>query len=163
MSKRIGTIFEDRVYKGFDRDGLYWEKFRDVPGVLTGDNVSFTPVNPYDCFVVYEGNLICLELKTTNKHYLTIGVHKMIKPHQVAALHKAASHKGICAGFLIEFREENEIYFIHINDFLSECNSGKSSINYKQVLRSGCLVANSTHCCGIAKEIFSIYMSPGSY
>lgn len=163
MSKKIGSAFEHRVYRGFDKSGLYWEKFRDVPGTLSVEGATFTPVNPYDCFVVYNGNLICLELKSTNKNYLTIGRHKMIKPHQVSSLHRAAKHKGITAGFLIEFRAENEVYFIHINNFLTECKSGKVSINYKQIIRSGVLVASSTHCNGIAEEIMNSQYLSGSY
>ncbi len=140
--KNPGYIFEERLYKVLTRQNIYWKKFSDFAGIGYGDNIRFTPTNPYDFFFFYKSALFCIEAKSTNKNSFTIGLKKMIKPHQVAELYKASKHAGVFAGFLFELRDEDKVYFMHIKDFISITNdSSKKSIHKKEIEEYGLLVA----------------------
>lgn len=145
--KNPGIIFQDRLYKVLARKGLYWEKFRDYAGIGYSEDIRFTPTNPYDVFFFYDKFLFCIELKSTNKNSFSIGIKRMIKPHQVKGLYRAASASPyICAGFLFEFREDDKVYFMKVSDFIDvTSNNTKKSIHRREIEAHAVLVAWNQH------------------
>lgn len=145
----VGKRFEDKIMRIFNKNDIYYQKFRDFPGIISGgDNVRFTPTNPYDMFYFWNNRLYCIELKSTDKNRLSIGHKRMIKPHQVKGLWDAyniGSNSNKQAGFLIEFRGDNSIWFIHIMDFLKLCDGESKSIGKNQIMQYGLRLINISY------------------
>ena len=79
-------------------------------------NIRISP-NAYDYFAYTNGFLFAMELKTTKSKSLSFS-DKIVKPHQIAALSKASTYKGVISGFLINFREyDNQTFFVHIDQY----------------------------------------------
>lgn len=60
-----------------------------------------------------------------------------IKKHQIEGLKKASFIKGVIAGFVINFRNTEHTYFLHIDDFLKFSKKAtKKSINEQDVIEN---------------------------
>lgn len=99
--------------------------------------------------------MLCLELKTSKNSSFTferqdfIDKNKkqsfMIKKHQIDGLLKASKHRGIIAGFIINFSNKAHTYFIHIDDFMNMINSlDKKSFNEKDLLENNLYLIGQT-------------------
>jgi len=96
-----------------------WFKYRlndSASSWQGGDNSRFTPSNICD-FIVYNNKLWLLELKSHKGKSIPLSC---IRPKQVEGLLKAYK-KGTNAGFIFNFRDVEQTYYVnanHINCFL---------------------------------------------
>ena len=104
-----------------------WFKYRlnDSGGAWQGgDKARFTPSNICD-FIVYNGNLWLLELKSHKGKSIPLSC---IRPKQVKGLTEACT-KGVDAGYIINFRDTEETYFISVfgvNNYIKQFPLKKS-------------------------------------
>ena len=103
-SKGIGKIFEEEIKKSFPQD-FYIERYKD-------DTAGFYGVsNPADYRLYKYPYTFLLELKTHKGKSLPID---KIRPNQIQGMARAVLHKGIYGGFIINFRElEDMIRYIN--------------------------------------------------
>ena len=202
MAKTVGKQFEADFAASIP-DDVYFQRIKDPAQSFGGSgNTSFSPSNPYDCYMYSCPTFFALELKTADKamsfwrekseqnalrnplaldvgsrsahnnfnrgmHGDSLpmlsplgaieqeapafrhGVHHNdplkhtynIKRNQIEALQKASKHKGVIAGFVLNFRSEDKTYFLEINKFLDLVNSiDKKSINQMDVSSCGLLI-----------------------
>lgn len=105
-----GKAFEQDFIKSVPED---WFKYRlnDSGGSWQGgDKARFTPSNICD-FIVYNGKLWLLELKSHKGKSIPISC---IRTKQVEGLLEAYK-KGTMAGYIFNFRDVNETYFLSAN------------------------------------------------
>ncbi len=95
-------------------------------------------------YIMFDDNsktLYCLELKSTKGTSVSLS---MIRDNQIKELTEASDHI-LVAGFLVNFRNENnDTYFIQINDFnkmISEIN--KKSFNIKDLQKYNAIYVES--------------------
>ena len=113
MSKGIGKIFEEEVKKSFPPD-FYVERYKD-------DTAGFYGVsNPADYRLYKYPYTFLLELKTHKGKSIPID---KIRPNQIQGMYTAVQHKGIYGGFIINFRELEETYYITVQDMVAFINS----------------------------------------
>ena len=150
--KNVGKIFET-IIKDSLPDYAMLTRLPDPPQSFTQrSDTKFSRKNPYDylCFDTVGRTLYCWELKTTSQKYLTYHTSKEdekekksvnIQWHQIEGLTKASKYQNVIAGFLINFRLDNEeqlLYFLNINDFnkMKE-NTNKKSFNIMDAVLYG--------------------------
>lgn len=127
--------FKDSVSKN-----IYYVRIKDS-ATSFGESVitKFTPNNPYDSFMFYEGYLFPIELKSTKSTSVSIQTTKkqkgkMIKINQIKGLEYASTFSQIYAGFILDFRTSDKTYYLSIQDFLKfQSESNKKSINEKDI------------------------------
>lgn len=160
--KNEGKIFEQSFQESLEKEGLYVFRVKDSPSSFGGQTqsvVRFTLNNPYDFIMYHYPYYYALELKSTKSNALSFNIWDkkdtnyvktaMIKKHQIEGLSNADKHKGIIAGFVINFRNDNhnekvkeqETYFLSIanfNNFVHGTN--KKSINKNDVISYGGLL-----------------------
>lgn len=141
--KNAGKRFED-CFKRSVPDYCLLQRLNDPPqSFIDSADTRFSPKNPCD-FFVFSGIhriLWCLELKTTKSKYMTFEditqkkpESKMIHKHQILGLERLGQCDHVVAGFLLNFRDEQNAmertYFQDIDNFLNMINSiGKFSFN----------------------------------
>jgi recombination protein U len=112
-----GKAFEQDFIKSVPDD---WFKYRlndSASSWQGGDKARFTPSNICD-FIVYNERLWLLELKSHKGKSIPLSC---IRPKQVEGLLKAYL-KGVEAGYVFNFRDVEETYYINanlINSFLT--------------------------------------------
>ena len=107
-SKGIGKIFEEEIKESFPKD-FYIERYKD-------DTAGFYGVsNPADYRLYRYPYTFLLELKTHKGKSLPID---KIRPNQIQGMARAVLHKGIYGGFIINFRELEETYYITVQDVI---------------------------------------------
>ncbi|MCT4544542.1 MAG: Holliday junction resolvase RecU [Vallitalea sp.] len=113
MAKNAGKQFEDDFKASIPKEVFYY-RFRDGTANFNGqknENVRFQQYNICDC-LLYKGNrLFLLELKSTKKKSVPFS---MIRKTQIDQLLKASPHKNIIAGFIFNFREHEETYYLDV-------------------------------------------------
>lgn len=137
-----GKLFEEQWKKSIPED-IYYFRLKDNPSSFGKDSsfVRFTLNNPFDCFVFYNGFLFPLELKSTSSKSISIQTDKkekgkMIKINQIEGLHKSNKYKNIFSGFLFDFRESGNTFWMGIEDFLLfQKENDKKSINEKDIIK----------------------------
>lgn len=127
-----GKLFETHFKDSAKTQGIFIHRIKDTDLSFNGNSVSsYTPKNPCDFYLfgnVKEGrgNLIGIECKSTKYKSVSIQREKdqkaMITLDQINSLVNMAYHEAIYAGFLINFRDDDnfsfdDTYFIHIEDF----------------------------------------------
>lgn len=148
--KNQGKVFEEDWKDSYDGLPFFYMRLKDSAKWEKGETARFTPENPCDSIQHTIPFLWLLELKSTEGSGISFNKETpwlkdkerksmpMIKPNQVSELSKAVSSEGIVAGFVLNFRERelktrtepNEVFFVHIKDFLNfAVSSGKSSIS----------------------------------
>ena len=111
------------------------------------NNLRFSMQNPYDYLLYYYPNFFALELKSTEGTSISYWSEEfedknkkqtfMIKKNQIKSLIKASTHKGIVAGFVLNFRKYNHTYFLSIEDFNNMVtNIDKKSFNESDVIKA---------------------------
>lgn len=112
-SKGIGKVFEEEIKKSFPQD-FYIERYKD-------DTAGFYGVsNPADYRLYKYPYTFLLELKTHKGKSLPID---KIRPNQIQGMARAVLPKGIYGGFIINFRELEETYYITVQDMIRYINS----------------------------------------
>lgn len=102
MAKDAGKIFEAEIKASIPTD-FYIERYKD-------DTAGFKGVaNPADFRIYKYPYTFLLELKTHKGKSLPIA---KIREAQIKGLVTAGNHLGIYAGFLINFRDLEETYYI---------------------------------------------------
>lgn len=136
MAKNVGKIFEEDFFKSTPST-WFCHRLKDAAqSYNNSENTKFSWENPFDYFLFNGKILYCLELKSTCQKYMGFQENKddksskMIKWHQIESLTDASQYQNITAGFLCNFRLDNDeqlLYFFDIKDF----NKMKDSINKK--------------------------------
>ena len=149
MSKNPGKRFEEDIKASANNQGLFILRLNDSSLSWQHEKTSrFTAENPYDFIMFCQPNLFCLELKSTC--YSSISIqrlpeekNKMIKLHQINSLTQSSLHEGVYAGFIFNFRDEEDInnddtYYMSIQDFNNFLvERDKKSINKLDVVQYG--------------------------
>lgn len=126
-------------------DYMYYHRIADPPQSFGQDSgkLRFSAKNPFDIILYSFPTLIPLELKSVGSSSLTFwredykGNSFNIKKHQIEGLKKASFIKGVIAGFVINFRNTEHTYFLHIDDFLKFSKKAtKKSINEQDVIEN---------------------------
>ena len=141
--KKFETSFKNSVL-----DTVYFQRINDPAQSFNQSNtLRFSLQNPYDCFMYYFPNLFTLELKSTKQSSLTFfredflekGKKKtfMVKKNQIEGLSESSKHKGVISGLILNFRNTNRTYFLHINDFKNMTEIlDKKSFNEEDVINN---------------------------
>lgn len=112
-SKGIGKIFEDEIKASFPPE-FYVERYKD-------DTAGFYGVsNPADYRLYKYPYTFLLELKTHKGKSLPID---KIRPNQIQGMARAVLYKGLYGGFIINFRDLEETYYITVQDMIRYINS----------------------------------------
>lgn len=118
MSKE-GKSFEQSIEKSCKDQGIFYHRIRDVflpPDLRMRVRV---PKNKYDAFCFHKGFLFALEFKSVNAKSINIKDPKIIKPHQTEGLKDADKFDNVIAGFIFNFRkDENVSYFVPIDKYV---------------------------------------------
>lgn len=151
MPKSVGKQFEADFAASVPKRA-YFQRLKDPAQSFGGggENTRFSLQNPYDCFMYAYPNLFVLELKTAAgamsfwrkdfendvlKHTYNI------KRNQIKALQEASKFRGVIAGFVLNFRNENLTYFLEIDKFLELTDTiDKKSINQTDVASTGIVI-----------------------
>lgn len=132
MGKGIGKIFEEEIKASFPPD-FYVERYKD-------DTAGFYGVsNPADFRLYKYPYTFLLELKTHKGKSIPI---EKIRDNQLKGLVKAGNYLGIYAGFLINFRDLEETYYIPADTILFFILKGeKKSIPVEWCRENGVRIA----------------------
>lgn len=144
-----GKKFEQSFANSVPKD-IYFMRIKDSANNFTrSSRSSFATSNPFDCFMLYEGYFMPMELKSTKSTSFSIQSKnkedgKDIKYHQIVSLQRAQTFKNVIAGFVLDFRESNT-YWISIDDFTKFLSSTtKKSINEKDVVEHNGIIVSKT-------------------
>lgn len=150
-----GKVFEQNWRDSYKSSEHFYMRLRDGAKWLKGQGSSFQSENPCDSIQHTMPFLWLLELKSTKAASISFNpyiegvsspeekpknkkTNVMIKANQVKELRQAVKHQGVIAGLVVNYRErklktkaeDNDVFFIHINDFWNfAIESGKSSIS----------------------------------
>lgn len=138
-----GKAFE-HDFKNSVPENAYYYRIKDTANSWSNMNqensmARFTAKNEFDSILFSFPTLCVLELKSTKGTAFSFkGKSPMIKEHQIEELEKASMTKGICSGFVFNFREPENTYFLGIDEFIAFTNiTDKSSINRNDIINSG--------------------------
>lgn len=125
-----GKRFEQNFKNSIPKDVFYY-RFRDGSSSWGGnDKVRFQQTNICDCMLFDGDYLFLLELKSTKGKSLPFS---NIKEHQIRDLLWASNFANVICGFVIEFADLDECYFIEIaqfKEFLDNTDRKSISIDY---------------------------------
>lgn len=108
--KSVGKIFEEEIKASFPED-FYVERYKD-------DTAGFYGVsNPADYRIYRYPFTFLFELKSHKGKSLPLN---KIRLNQVKGLYRASQYKGIYCGFLLNFRDIEETYYITVKDVVAE-------------------------------------------
>lgn len=138
----LGKEFENQIRDSITKiPWLYYLRLPDPPQAFNqngGSGLRFSNKNPYDFLMYKYPFLYTIENKSKATNSLSFTLddklkNKDIKAHQIKGLYKSFTN-GAISGFLINFREDEETYFIHIVDFLKfVADTTKKSINKSDI------------------------------
>lgn len=141
MAQNEGKKFEEDWKKSFAKLNAYYFRIKDSAASFSGGNTSFTRTNPYDCFVLYEGFFLPMELKSTKGTSFSFDKegagngNKLIKLSQIHGLNEVSQFKNAKAGFIFNFRDVHRTYYLDIVNFMNFYNNtSKFSINEKDIV-----------------------------
>lgn len=144
-----GKKFEQNFANSVPKE-VYFMRIKDSANNFTrSSRSSFATSNPFDCFMLYKGFFLPIELKSTKGTSFSIQSDKLedgkdIKYHQIKSLERAQYFENVIAGFVLDFRESNT-YWISINDFTNfVSNTTKKSISEKDALSHNAILVNKT-------------------
>lgn len=126
-----GKQFEENFKKSIPEDTYYLRLHDSSIGFdIENSTQRFALKSPYDCVLYRKGKMYCLELKSVQKGAISYaGSNPKIKEHQINELIKAAQY-GIESGFIINFRDTANTYFLPIAQFeFLRYDSDKKSFN----------------------------------
>lgn len=109
-----GKLFE-QDFKNSIPVNVFFYRLRDGTGNFTGsknENVRFQASNMCD-YILFNGKLYLLELKSHTGKSLPFTA---IRENQLKELSKAEAYPDIIPGLIINFRDIEKTYFVHIRD-----------------------------------------------
>ena len=112
-SNNIGKTFEQEFKECVPPDYYLYRLKDDTSGFY---GVS----NPCDYILFRSPYLFLVELKTHKGKSIPIS---KIRPNQIQGMAKAVEHKGIYGGFIINYRDLEETYYIAVMDMVAFINS----------------------------------------
>ena len=113
MAKGIGKLFEEEIKASFPKD-FYVERYKD-------DTAGFYGVsNPADYRIYKYPLTFLLELKTHKGKSIPL---EKIRDSQIRGMAKAVQYRGVYGGFIINFRDLEETYYIAVMDMVAFINS----------------------------------------
>ncbi len=113
--KNAGKKFEQLWKQSAEKQDLFILRLNDSDMSFNPNKElrsRFTLKSPCDFIMFYSGHLFMLEMKST--HSKSISFQRelddggMIKLHQISSLSNAGLHDGVVAGFVVNFRVEND-------------------------------------------------------
>ena len=107
-SNNIGKTFEQEFKECVPPDYYLYRLKDDTSGFY---GVS----NPCDYILFRSPYLFLVELKTHKGKSIPIA---KIRPNQIQGMEKATQYEGVYGGFLINFRELEETYYITVQDVI---------------------------------------------
>ena len=136
-----GKVFENQIRLSILKiDDVYYCRIPDPPqSFVQAETTKFSNKNPFDFLAYKFPYLLALENKSTigTSFSFTMDDKKkdtLIHAHQIKGLWNAYTD-GVCAGLLLNFRDKNRTYFIHIYDFVKfVADTTKKSINESDVM-----------------------------
>jgi len=142
IPRNEGKIFEDAFRDSIDADVIYYERVKDPAASFGGGaKTRFSTHNPYDSYAYTFPYFFALELKSTKEKSISFSTDdnkKQIKKCKIEGLSRARSYKGVIAGLVFNFREQELTYFLDIDNFNKFIESTtKKSINIKDVIDFG--------------------------
>ena len=130
-----GKRFEQDFKNSIPPDTYYLRLHDSSIGFdIENSTQRFALKSPFDCILYHDGRMYCLELKSVLHGAIShAGSSPKIKSHQIDELIKA-SQFDIVAGFILNFRDTENTYFLPIAqfDFLRQ-ESLKKSFNEKDI------------------------------
>ena len=130
-----GKRFEQNFKNSIPR-GIFYYRLRDGSSSWGGnEKVRFQQENICDS-IMYDGDyLYTLELKSTKGKSLP---YTNIKQHQIEVLLWCSKFANVISGFIVEFSDLDECYFIEINDFKEFYDSNsRKSLPYEFCFKNG--------------------------
>jgi len=106
---------------------------------MKDDSLGFANVrNPGD-FILYKfPNVYLLELKSHKGKSIPLGA---LQPYQVESLHRYSQMEGVVAGFVFNFRDINETYFVDAVTVYQFYHEGeRKSFSLEWIKESGTLI-----------------------
>ena len=111
--KSAGKIFEEEI-KACIPPEFFTERYKD-------DTAGFYGVtNPADYRLYKYPYTFLLELKTHKGKSIPV---EKIRPNQIQGMYKACQYYGIFAGFLLNYRDLEETYYVSVGDLVEFINS----------------------------------------
>lgn len=165
QKRNVGKLFEEQFKKSVHEHCLLI-RLNDPPQSFCGGSARFSIKNPCDYILFDTKNrmLVPIELKTTKYKSMSFEdantneqQSKMIHAHQIAGLTDFAKYDNVCAGFLFNFRDEDNgierCYFQRIDDFnIMVKDIDKKSFNEIDLLRHNAIKVQ-----GIKKRVRYIW------
>lgn len=161
MTRSVGKVFEDQWKKSCPSNILIYKPPDAAQSFYMNEKLRFGSKSPCD-YMMFDGEIFyTLELKTFNGScsFERCKEEKgIIHYHQIESLKKFYTYKNVCSGFILDFREIGNTYFLNIgewdglissinkksfneNDLLNYCSpilidKTKLKVNYKYDIRS---------------------------
>ena len=130
-----GKQFEENFKKSIPEDTYYLRLHDSSIGFdIENSTQRFALKSPFDCILYRKGKMYSLELKSIQKGAISYaGSNPKIKEHQIKELIKASQY-GITAGFICNFRDTENTYFLPIDRFeFLRHESNKKSFNERDI------------------------------
>lgn len=148
-----GGIFQDSIESSAKKEKVWFMRIKDVFIPFNLRSRVKVSKNDYDCLVFNNKTLFPLELKTTDKKSISMK-EEIIKAHQVEKLAEANTYEDVIAGFLFNFRNENNnTYFVPIQSFITYKHYAESQEPHTYKCREGKKLNKSSISIDICKEI----------
>lgn len=146
MATNEGKKFEKDIKESCENQKIWILRLSDSSLSWQHERTSrFTVDNPCDFLVFQKPNLFAIECKSTKYKSMSFSLEPkekaMIKAHQINSLINFSLIDGIYAGFILNFRNDEDIskgvtYWLSIQDFSDFVeSSNKSSINRLDVIQ----------------------------
>lgn len=134
-----GKQFEENFKKSIPED-VYYQRLHDssIGFDIENSTQRFALKSPYDCILYHNPYLYCLELKSTKSKAISYaGSNPMVKEHQIKELIKASGY-GCRAGFILNFRDTGNTYYLPIAQFACiQKTNNKKSMNESDIIMYG--------------------------
>lgn len=144
IAQNQGKVFENAIKSSMPSTSWIYRLRDNASSFSGGTNTRFTSSNICD-YIAYDDisrTLFLWELKSTKGTSVPI---TMIRQNQIDGLLEASEH-NLVAGLIVNYRnEDNDTFFILIDDFVDMINSiNKKSFNVKDCLQYGAIRIEST-------------------
>ena len=137
MAQNAGKLFEADVKSSIPKNCWYYRLRDNASSFAGGGNTRFTSNNICDCLIFDDvtKTLLLVECKSTKGTSVPL---TMIRENQKNGLLEASQHHLI-AGLLVNYRNENnDTFFITINDYVEMVKRiNKKSFNIKDLVANG--------------------------
>lgn len=137
MAKNKGYILQDNVKRSCERQDILFYRFKDCGTFFNKGDSKFTPSNICDCMFFIGGTLFFIELKSVKGKSFSFSDHSIKQLNSIDKIIKNKNNKkrdNVDGGFIIEFREIEEIIFISVKDIFNYFKLyNTSTLNYDKL------------------------------